>query len=94
MKSKYVVYGDNEDGAYADITLSKPLKVNGTDLAKLRMREPEVRDQLAVAKSNETAEDRELDMFAKLCGLAPTDLHVLKSRDYSRLQSAYMGFID
>lgn len=83
----------NEDGS-VDITLSKPATINGAQVSFLRMREPTVADQLAAKSAGADAKDVELAMFANLMETTPADLHRLKLRDYSRLQAAFMGFID
>lgn len=89
-KTEFIKKGDG----HVDITLSRALNIGGTETTTLRMREPEVRDQLAASQHSENAAEREVFMFATLCGVAPDDLHNLKVRDYGRLQDAYTGFID
>lgn len=87
---KFVTYGDG----FADIELSKAIKVDGTDVKSLRMREPTVLDQRASQKAEGDNGDKETILFANLCGILPTDLNVMCMRDYGRVQTAYLGFID
>lgn len=83
----------NEDGS-VDIPLRKPVKIDGTEVKVLRMREPTVADQLAVQKSGAPeGPEMELGLFAALCMVKPSDLHTLTMRDYKRVQEMYQGFI-
>lgn len=75
-----------------DIKLAVPIMVNGVETPVIRMREPTVRDQLAANKVNGDDAEKELVIFANLCGLAPNDLHSMKMRDYTKLQAVYAGF--
>lgn len=82
-----------EGEGFTDITLSRPLDVAGSKLATVRMREPLVRDQAVMSKMEGDNSDKEITMFANLCGLVPADLDAMPMRDYSRLQTAYLAFI-
>lgn len=86
----WLVHGDG----FADITLNRPLKVDGTEVTVVRMREPDVADQLVMDKAGGGDAAKEIALFANLCQLAPSDLHGMKLRDYKRLQTTYMGFTD
>lgn len=55
------------------------------------MREPTVDDQLA---TKGTPEQREIAMVANLCGLSPAEIGKMTARDYRRLQTALLGFLD
>jgi hypothetical protein len=79
---------------FVDITLSRPADVGGAKVSQVRMREPMVRDQQAMAKMDGDNVDKEINFFANLCGLIPDDISALPMRDYSRLQAAYNSFID
>lgn len=80
----------NDD--FVDIKLDKPISIGGVQTSALRMREPTVRDQLAANKFKGDDADKELFIFANLCGVAPEDLHNMKMRDYGKLQEAYADF--
>ena len=82
-----------EGEGFTDITLSRPLDVAGSKVSTVRMREPLVRDQTAIKKMDTDAEEKEIALFANLCGLVPDDLDAMPMKDYSRLQTAYMAFI-
>jgi hypothetical protein len=84
---------DSADGSKI-IPLRRPLTIAGTEVKALRMREPLVEDTLAMDKMGGTDADKELFIMSHLCGLAPTDLHKLPTRDYKRLQGAYVAFHD
>ena len=83
----------NDDGS-ADIILSKPADIGGTKTGAVRMREPTVADQEVASEMSGSDASREIAVFANLCGLAPDDIRKLPLRDYKRLQTAYLGFID
>ncbi len=86
----FVSYGDG----YADVTLSRPLDVDGAKVTVMRMREPTVDDQLVAEESKGSAAAKELTFMANLCSITPTDVRRLPVRDYARLQKAFGGFID
>lgn len=92
-KAKNDFLKENPDGS-VNITFSRPLDVNGASVAWVRMREPLVSDQQAVSEMKGTDASREVSMFANLCELAPDDICRLPLRDYKRLQTAFLGFID
>lgn len=75
-----------------DIELSKPLTIDGTTVKALRMREPTVADQLAMAKQGGDPAEQELALVAALCMVKPTDLHQLTMRDYKKVQAALVDF--
>lgn len=83
----------NQTGS-VDITLSKPIKIDGAEIKVLRMREPTVADQLAMDKSGGSAAEQEITLVANLCQVAPADLHQLTLRDYKNVQAALVGFTD
>jgi len=88
---EWLVYGEG----YADVTLDgKGLEVNGAKLSVIRMREPDVNDQLAMdaVKGGDAA--KELHMMANLCEVSQDDLRKLSLRNYRRVQRAFVGFID
>lgn len=81
-----------EGNGYADITLSRAIKLNGAEVAVLRMREPTVRDveTFQDAKGNEAT--REIVSFANLCEITPDEVRSLPMRDYARVQAAFALF--
>ncbi|OJA60454.1 hypothetical protein BGV69_05860 [Burkholderia ubonensis] len=83
-------YGDG----YADITLSRPLKVGDAKVSVVRMREPEVRDNLAYDKARGSESEKELTVFANLLELSPEQVGRMPLRDYRRVSAAYTGFLD
>lgn len=82
-----------EGDSFTDITLSRPLDVAGSKVSVVRMREPLVRDQTVMSKMDGDNSEKEITLFANLCGLVPADLDDMPVRDYSRLQTAYLAFI-
>ncbi|WP_080408581.1 phage tail assembly protein [Burkholderia ubonensis] len=86
----FVEYGDG----YADITLSRPLTVGDAKVSVVRMREPEVRDNLAYDKARGSESEKELTVFANLLELSPEQVGRMPLRDYRRVSAAYTGFLD
>jgi len=79
---------------FADITLSRPIEINGAKVSALRMREPTVADQMAADAYGGSDAQKELAAFANLCEVSPDDLKKLPMRDYKRLQKAFVSFLD
>lgn len=82
-----------EGDGFTDITLSRPLDVGGAKVSMVRMREPLVRDQSVMSKMDGDNSEKEITLFANLCGILPSDVELMPVRDYSRLQTAYLAFI-
>lgn len=83
----------NEGDGFTDVTLSRALDIGGSKVSTLRMREPRVKDQAVMSKMEGDNSDKEITLFANLCGVLPVDLNEMPVRDYSRLQTAYLAFI-
>lgn len=75
-----------------DIKLNSPVRIDGVDITKVRMREPKVKDQLAVDKVQGEAA-KEITLFANLCELSPADIEEMVLSDYRQLQEAYQSFL-
>jgi hypothetical protein len=88
-KQDYIKQGDG----VADITLTRAIKIDGADVAVVRMREPKVRDQLLMGAMEGSDADKELAVMANLCTISAADLHEMGLRDYKRLQEAFALFI-
>lgn len=76
------------------VQLSEPIVVEGQEIQSLTMRRPKVRDQILAEKSEGTAAEQEVAMFANLCEVAPAAIQELDMADYLRLQQVYQGFFD
>lgn len=83
----------NDNGS-ADITLSRPADIAGAKVSVVRMREPTVGDQEVASEMTGSDATREITVLANLCELAPDDIRRMPLRDYKRLQTAYLGFLD
>lgn len=88
--NEHINYGDEG----ADITLSKSVTIDGTEVKALRMREPTVKDQRAARRLADDPEETEITLFASLCSVTKDIINGMPMRDYARLQAAYMGFLD
>lgn len=75
------------------IILSRPFTIDGQPVTELSMREPTVRDRLALAKGNKSALEKEFEMIASLCGLESNDLLTLPGYDYDQLVEAVNRFL-
>jgi hypothetical protein len=89
-KPEYLKEGDG----CVDITLHKPMTIDGVQVTSVRMREPTVADQEAASVMTGSDATREIQTFANLCNITPDDIRKMTMRDYKRLQTAYVGFID
>lgn len=78
---------------FVDIELSRPLSVDGTEVKKLRMREPTVADQLVSEEMKGTDSAKEIAMLSNLCEVTPDDIKRLTLKDYKKVQAAFLGFI-
>lgn len=83
----------NDNGS-ADITLSRAARISGVQTTAVRMREPTVGDQEVASEMSGSDATREITIFANLCDVAPDDIRQLPLRDYKRLSTAYLGFLD
>lgn len=84
--------GENADGSLT-ITLRRPIKIDGTEVTKLKMREPDVNDQLMFDATKGSDVVKEMTMIANLCGVGKDDVKTLKLHDYRRTQAALTHFI-
>lgn len=76
------------------VTLATGFEIDGVPTKTVTMREPRVKDNLAMDKIKGSDAEKEIGYFANLCSLAPSDLEELTQRDYGRLQEAFKNFID
>jgi hypothetical protein len=76
-----------------NITLSRPLEIDGAKVATLTMREPLVADKLTASKRKGSEEEQQVAMIADLCGVTPGDIERLPIRDYMKLVDALQDFI-
>ena len=83
----------NDDGS-VDVTLSRPLTIDGAQVSVVRLREPTVDDLLAGEEIKGSAANREVQIFANLAEISTGDIRRLPARDYNRMQRAYGLFID
>lgn len=76
------------------ITLGKPLTIDGAKVSYLTMREPTVNDQLVMDNTPGSPIVKELAIFANLCLVTPADLGGMNLRDYKKLQATFETFTD
>lgn len=81
-----------EKAGYAEIELSRPRTIDGTETAILRMREPTVDDMTAYQEGKGSDAAREKEMIANLCEVPPSEIGKLPLRDYARVQAAFSLF--
>lgn len=75
------------------IPLKTGIKLDGTKVNELTMREPTVDDQLNVQGTGSDAE-QEVALIANLCMVKPEEIRSLTLRDYQRVKVTFMGFLD
>ena len=84
---------ENADGSVTVKFDDRPLKIDGTEVKSLTLREPTVEDQLIARKSGADPAEAEVVLTANLCDLAPETVRGFTMRQYNRLQTALAGFI-
>lgn len=84
---------DNNDSGFVDISLNRPLEIDGAKVSTLRLREPTVGDQIAMDEYKGGDAAKELFVLSNLTQIAPADLKKLTLKDYKKLQEAFLGFI-
>lgn len=89
-KKDFLTHGEG----FVDVKLNRAIEISGVKTDVIRMREPTVRDQETAGNIQGSDATREIMTFANLCEIAPDDIRGLSMRDYKRLQSAYLTFID
>lgn len=90
QQEDFVTHGDG----FAVVKLSRSMNVGGVPVESLKMREPTVRDQLAVDSAKGSDLEKEIGFFANLCEITPEQVKALTVRDYRRLVVAFTGFTD
>jgi len=87
---------EKEDGTGVIITLHTGYLMIGTDtrLKEVEMREPMVKDQMAIRKISNDDVVREQSLLASLTGLTPAEFETMTARDYARVQAGYNFFMD
>lgn len=83
-----------DDGKTA-IVLSRPVTVDGEEVARLEMRRAKVRDSRDAQKqaAGKTAADVDIALFANLCEVSTEVIEELDISDYMRVQEAYGAFM-
>lgn len=76
-----------------EITLSKPVDIDGAPVKVLRMREPNVEDQLTAEEAHKSQARQEVTLFANLCEVPADAIGRLSLKDYRKLQEAYADFL-
>lgn len=89
MDKDYIV--ETETGV--DVTLRKPVMIDGVPVSVISMREPTVQDQLAMDAVKGGDAMKETTLVANLCMLTTEQLRAMPLRDYKRLQEALVGFL-
>ncbi len=74
------------------VTLDVPFECEGRLIQSLAVHEPCVRDIIACEKQGGSEAEKELNLIAALCHMAPQSLLSMKARDYSKLQEACANF--
>ena len=83
----------NTNTSNQNIELQHPINIDGVQVKTLRLRRPKVRDMLTVETAIGHDAEKEIQLFAHLCEVNPSDLHELDMADYAKLQKAYQSFL-
>lgn len=75
------------------ITLKDPVIVDGEKIEALTMRGPKVRDLIAAEKYSKMDSEREMALFASVCGVTHDVIEEMSIVGYRQLQEAYIGFL-
>jgi hypothetical protein len=76
-----------------EITLEYPVTIDKTEVKKLNMRRPKVRDQLTAEEGGGSAGRQEVRLFANLCEVTPKTIEELDVADYDKVQKEYTSFL-
>ena len=85
----YLAEGDG----HIDITLRRPIDIDGTKVRSLRMREPSLNDQLVFEATKGTDAYKEASLIANLCDITVDQAKTLKLHDWKRAQEALGNLI-
>jgi hypothetical protein len=83
---------EHDDGSIT-VKLLRGLEVDGTKVTALKLREPDVSDQLIADSVKGSDLVKESTMIANLAGITPDQAKKLKSKDYKRAQDALRHFM-
>lgn len=75
------------------INLTGPVTIEGVEYKELSMRPPKVRDMLIADKGGTTDSEREVVLFANLCGVDREVIEEMNLFDYGAAQEEYKGFL-
>lgn len=77
-----------------NIDLVMPISIAGSEVGKLAMRFPTVRDRTDADDATETQGQAEIFLIARLTGLAPSDFDQMHYADYKQCQEALGKFVN
>lgn len=75
------------------VQLQVPAVVDNQQVTELLMRPPTTRDVLLAQKSTSAPEDRDICLYANLCGVTEDCVRDLPFYDYLQLEAAYALFL-
>ncbi len=77
-----------------EITFYSPLTLeNGSQLTRVLMREPLVRDRIEFSRMKGNDLENEVAMIANLCNMNVADVERLTSADFSQLEDMFNDFL-
>lgn len=80
------------DAVRTTIKLLSPIALaDGTTLEEVKVREPVVKDFRVASQQSSTAEDREIIVAARCCGLVLEDMDSITWKDYKQIQRFLFG---
>jgi hypothetical protein len=82
-----------EGEGHIDIKLRRAITIDGTKVTSLRMREPDLNDQLVFEATKGTDAIKEATLIANLCDITVDQAKTLKLHDWKRAQEALGNLI-
>jgi len=75
------------------IELEKPIDVAGQNLTYIQMREPTVRDRMAMGRKKGSDEEKELALISNLVEIPEDDLANMSLKDYRKFFDKLADFL-
>lgn len=75
------------------IKLNEPIKVDGVLLSEISLREPKVKDIMAISKGNGSDYEKEVRLVANLSEQSTESIMEISFKDYAKIQKVIRDFL-
>lgn len=75
------------------VKLVDKLKIDGVEVDEISLREPKVKDIIAISKNNISENEREVRLIANLAEISVENVMEMSFKDYSKVQSVIRDFL-